>query len=62
MCVDDVTRTINDGILNKSEIIQINLISIELKVTLDTTLVQNVLLYKCTERNSVSRKFNYNTK
>ena len=32
MFINDVTRTINDGILNKSEIIQINPIWIELKV------------------------------
>ena len=47
MFVDDVTRTINDGIMNKSETIQINRIWIELKVTPDTTLVQNVLLSHC---------------
>ena len=52
MFVDDVTRTINDGILNKSKTIQINPIWIELKVTLDTTLVQNVLLLLCRSANN----------
>ena len=52
MFVDNVTRTINDGILNKSKTIQINPIWIELKVTLDTTLVQNVLLSHCRSANN----------
>ena len=52
MFVHDVTRTINDGILNKSKTIQINPIRIELKVTLDTTLVQNVRLSHCRSANN----------
>ena len=52
MFVDDVTRTINGGILNKSKTIQINPIWIELMITLDTTLVQNLLMSHCRSANN----------